>query len=53
MFNYLKITWKSGGTTLFPLAFWTVDEIQRSVSPDNVASSILVAETAPEVAAEA
>lgn len=53
MFTYLKITWKSGGTTLFPLAFWTVDEIQQSVSSENVVSSTLVTETGPQGAAEA
>lgn len=52
MVTYMKVSWKSGGQTLFPLAFFSASELDAAISPDKVASSEIVTLTA-EKAAEA
>jgi|TARA_R110000744_G_scaffold348870_1_gene454539 hypothetical protein len=39
---YLKIYWKLGGSTLFPLSFWSVSEIEASVPAADVKKSVLL-----------
>jgi hypothetical protein len=39
---YLKIYWKLGGSTLFPLSFWSVSEIEAFVPATDVKHTALL-----------